>query len=127
MRDLFDQGVPVPLRSAFVGHEVATAYELRWSRLRNGESLEQAETRFDILITTDQSLPYQQNLSGRQLAVFVLPTTDWRTLSRTRIILRRTHYPCHLARIENTNFLRNNRRSSENIRLRKCNILVLAT
>ena len=80
MRILFDQGVPVPLRQVFAGHDVATAYELGWSRLRNGELLTQSENQFDLLITTDQNLPYQQSLSGRQLAIFILPTTDWRKL-----------------------------------------------
>jgi hypothetical protein len=77
MRVLFDQGTPAPLRLFLTGHEVATAHELGWSDLKNGELLSAAETSFDVFITTDQNLRYQQNLSGRNLAILVLPTTSW--------------------------------------------------
>jgi hypothetical protein len=82
MKILFDQGTPAPLRSALTGHLVATAHEMGWARLRNGELLRVAEPLFDALITTDQSLQYQQNLSGRHLAILTLPTTRWLTLQR---------------------------------------------
>jgi predicted nuclease of predicted toxin-antitoxin system len=77
MRILFDQGTPVPLRRMFAGHHVATVYELGWASLSNGELLRRAETTFDLLITTDQNLRHQQNLSGHQLAILVLRTTNW--------------------------------------------------
>jgi len=77
MRILFDQGTPVPLKDQLTGHQVETVYELGWSRLTNGELLASAEGRFDVLVTTDQNLRYQQSLSGRRLAVIVLPTTNW--------------------------------------------------
>lgn len=77
MRILFDQGTPVPLRHALSPHEVRTAFELGWSRLLNGDLLREAEAQFDLLITTDKNLRYQQNLAGRRLAVLVLPTTNW--------------------------------------------------
>ncbi|MBI4194747.1 MAG: hypothetical protein HY526_06665 [Betaproteobacteria bacterium] len=72
MRILFDQGTPV-----LSEHQVETAYELGGSRLTNGELLAAAEGRFDVLVTTDRNLRYQQSLSGRKLAVLVLPTTSW--------------------------------------------------
>ena len=60
MRILFDQGTPVPLRHALTDHSVATAYEMGWSRLSNGDLLDAAEARpFDLLITTDQILSRQ--------------------------------------------------------------------
>jgi predicted nuclease of predicted toxin-antitoxin system len=77
MRILFDQGTPVPLRQHFPGHQVETAFDLGWSRLTNGELLAAAEGRFDVLVTTDKNLRQQQSLSGRKLAVLVLPTTSW--------------------------------------------------
>ena len=58
-------------------HTVSTAYEMGWTDLSNGALLQAAEGEFDILITTDKNLRYQQNLSGRQLAILVLPTTSW--------------------------------------------------
>jgi len=77
MRILFDQGTPVPLRRALAPHTVSTVYEQGWSDLENGDLLRAAEGRFDIFVTTDQNLRHQQNLAGRQLAILVLPTTNW--------------------------------------------------
>jgi predicted nuclease of predicted toxin-antitoxin system len=77
MKVLFDQGTPAPLRHFLTGHEVETAYERGWSTLRNGELLAAAEAEFEVLITTDQNLRYQQNLTDRKLAILVLPTTSW--------------------------------------------------
>lgn len=77
MRVLFDQGTPVPLRQHLAGHQVETAFELGWSRLSNGELLAAAESRFDVLVTTDRNLRHQQSPAGRKLAVLVLPTTSW--------------------------------------------------
>ena len=78
MRILFDQGTPVPLRAFLTEHEVVTAYECGWADLHNGDLLTAAEKAgFDIIITTDQNLRYQQNLSSRRLAIVVLLTTSW--------------------------------------------------
>ena len=77
MKILFDQGTPVPLRASLAAHEVRTAFEMAWSDLDNGELLAAAETSFDVLITTDRNLRFQQNLAGRRLAILVLPTTSW--------------------------------------------------
>ncbi|HEY1663667.1 MAG TPA: hypothetical protein VGI03_14710 [Verrucomicrobiae bacterium] len=77
MKILFDQGTPVPLRRALTTHTVATAFEKGWSTLSNGNLLREAETEFDLLITTDKNLQYQQNLTGRKIAILVLPTTSW--------------------------------------------------
>jgi len=77
MRILFDQGTPAPLRHALSGHSVFIAFEKGWSNLGNGELLQAAEAEFELFITTDQNLHYQQNLAGRRLAILVLPTTNW--------------------------------------------------
>ncbi len=78
MRILFDQGTPVPLRDALAGHVVVTAFELGWNNLENGELLRMAEADgFEVLVTTDQRLKYQQNLRGRKITVLVLTTTSW--------------------------------------------------
>ena len=73
MRILFDQGTPQPLRRYLAGHGVKTAAEMGWSNLDNGDLLRQAENSFDLLVTTDKNLRYQQNLQGRRLAIIVLP------------------------------------------------------
>lgn len=78
MRILFDQGTPVPLRKHLSAHAVATAYEMGWGSLQNGELLQQAEDEgFVVLVTTDQNLKYQQNLTSRRIAIVVLSTTSW--------------------------------------------------
>lgn len=78
MKILFDQGTPAPLRRALVGHFVETAYERGWSGLQNGELIAAAETaQFEVLVTTDTNLKYQQNLATRTLSIVVLLTTSW--------------------------------------------------
>jgi len=78
MKILFDQGTPVPLRSHLAGHQVETAAAKGWSELSNGDLLSRAESEgFEALVTTDQNLHYQQNLSERTIAIVVLKTTSW--------------------------------------------------
>lgn len=77
MRVLFDHGVPAPLRKSVPAHTIATAHEMGWATLTNGELLAAAEQSFDAFVTTDRNLKYQQNLTGRRLAILVLPTTSW--------------------------------------------------
>ena len=78
MRILFDQGTPVPLRRSLNGHIVATAYELGWSTVTNGDLIRLAEQEgYELLITTDTNLRYQQNLRSRSIAILVLTTTSW--------------------------------------------------
>jgi hypothetical protein len=77
VRILFDQGTPAPLRSHLAPHQVSTAFELNWGQLKNGDLLSEAEKAgFDVLVTTDQNLKYQQNLSTRRIGVVVIDTTS---------------------------------------------------
>ena len=83
MRILLDQGTPVPLRQHLTRHVVDTAFERGWSTLRNGELLDVAEhERYDLFITTDQNLRYQQPLAARTLAIIVLLSTSWPRIQR---------------------------------------------
>ena len=83
MRVLFDQGTPEPLRHSLTQHEVATAFERGWSKLKNGELLDAAEKEaFAVLVTTDSNLKYQQNLRSRRIAVVVLTTPSWPRIQR---------------------------------------------
>lgn len=83
MRILFDQGTPVPLRQSLMHHEVTTAYERNWSNLRNGELLDTAEKQgFEVLVTTDSNLKYQQNLKSWRIAIVVLSTPSWPRIQR---------------------------------------------
>ena len=65
------------MRRALANHFVVTAFEKGWSNLSNGNLLQAAEAEFDLLITTDKNLEYQQNLTGCRIAILVLPTTNW--------------------------------------------------
>ena len=81
MRILFNKNVPYPLRRHFAEHEVITAAEMGWGRLVNGLLLQAAEDDgFDLMVTADQSLSYQQNLSNRRIALVVLSTNHIREL-----------------------------------------------
>lgn len=83
MRILFDQGTAVPLREALTQHEVATAYERGWSKLKNGELLDAAESGgFEVFVTTDSRLRYQQNLTVRRIAIVCLLSTSWPRINR---------------------------------------------
>ena len=64
-------------------HEVTTAYEREWASLKNGELLDAAEKQgFEVLVTTDSNLKYQQNLKSRRIAVVVLSTPSWPRIQR---------------------------------------------
>lgn len=83
MRILFGQGAPAPLRKVLTAHSVQTAFERGRNDMRNGELLDAAEAQgFDVLVTTDQRLKHQQNLSDRNIAVLVLMTTSWPRIQR---------------------------------------------
>ena len=78
MQILFDQGTPAPLRRFLTAHDVSTAYEQGWSTVTNGDLIRLAEQQgYELLITTDTNLRYQQNLKTRALAILVLSTTSW--------------------------------------------------
>lgn len=73
-RVLFDHCVPKPLRRRLTGFQIRTCYEEGWDALHNGELLAAAEAAgFDVFVTADQNLRYQQNLRARRIAVIELP------------------------------------------------------
>ena len=82
MRVLFDQGTPAPLRHHLSAHEVVTAFEAGWSEISNGALLAHADDLFDLLVTTEKQLQYQQNLTGRRIAILILPYASWPKLER---------------------------------------------
>ena len=78
MKILFDQNVPANLREHLPEHEVKSAAEMGWSRLVDGTLLPMAEKAFfDIFITGDRQLRYQQNLSLRSIAIVELTRCNW--------------------------------------------------
>jgi hypothetical protein len=75
---LFDQGTPVRITKFLLRHAVKTARQQGWDTLANGELLRMAEVaRFDVLLTTDKNLIYQQNLKPRKIGIVVLGRNRW--------------------------------------------------
>ncbi len=81
MRVLFDHGTPRGLARALVGHTVSQTRERGWDRLSNGELLTAAENAgFEVFVTPDKNIRYQQNLTNRRIAIVVLGNPLWPTL-----------------------------------------------
>ena len=76
MKILLDECTPHVLKRLLTGCEIKTVQDQGWSGITNGELLRLAEGQFDIFITSDQNLRYQQNLARRQLAIIQLPTNQ---------------------------------------------------
>jgi predicted nuclease of predicted toxin-antitoxin system len=72
MRVLLDECVPRALRRDLHGHEVKTVVEAGWAGAKNGELLQLAAKHFDVFVTIDRNLEYQQNFAGLAVAVIVV-------------------------------------------------------
>lgn len=89
MRILFDHGTPAPLQPFLANHTIQEAKDLGWDTLSNGELLKAAEEAgFDVLLTTDKNIRFQQNLSRFAIAIVVLGNSTWPVLRRhvTRVV-----------------------------------------
>ena len=81
MRVLFDQATPIPIRPFLTGHTVRTAAQEHWDTLQNGDLLAVAEqSGFEVFLTTDKNMRYQQNMAGRIIAVVVIGVQQWPAL-----------------------------------------------
>jgi hypothetical protein len=76
MRVLLDECVPRKLKRELAEHEVFTVTEKGWSGVKNGELLALAEAEFDIFLTVDQNLKYQQNLQTFHIGIILLVARD---------------------------------------------------
>jgi hypothetical protein len=74
MKILLDECTPRILKRTLHGLEISTVQEMGWAGIKNGDLLALAEDRFDVFVTTDKNLRYQQNLTKRRLAIIELPT-----------------------------------------------------
>jgi hypothetical protein len=75
---LLDQGTPVPIRAFLRAHTVQTASQRGWDTLKNGELLKAAEDAgFEVLVTPDKNIRYQQNLTVRRIALVVVGNPQW--------------------------------------------------
>jgi len=74
MRVILDENLPHALKKIISGHEVSTVQGEGWSGISNGELISKVDGVFDVFLTADKNLRYQQNLTERQIAIVELPT-----------------------------------------------------
>lgn len=78
MRILFDNGTPKPIARSLTGHEIDFARRIGWHELENGELIQRAEEAgYEVLLSTDKNIRYQQNLTGRKIALVILGNQQW--------------------------------------------------
>jgi hypothetical protein len=88
VRVLVDECVPLKLVRLLGGHSFTTALEKGWGGFKNGRLLAMAEPEFDLFLTCDRNLEYQQNLKGRKIAILLLSTNHWPTLKGQVALVR---------------------------------------
>lgn len=72
MRVLLDEQIPVDLATELVGHEVSSVTGVGWQSITNGELLLRATGRFDVLVTMDRNLQFQQNLAAAGVGIVLI-------------------------------------------------------
>ena len=78
MKVLFDNGVPKRIANCLIGHDIAYARQIGWHLLKNGELIAQSEEAgYNVLLTTDKNIRYQQNLAARKIAIVILGNQQW--------------------------------------------------
>src|SRR5947208_17078630 len=80
MKILLDECVPWPMYKMLTGHEGVSVQKHGWTGIKNGELLALAERVFDLFITSDQSIEYQENLAGRSIGILTLSTNNLRRI-----------------------------------------------
>jgi predicted nuclease of predicted toxin-antitoxin system len=81
MKILLDECVPWPMHRLLTGHVCMTAQQRGWGGIKNGDLLRLAESEFEIFITADQNIRYQQNIAGRSIPILELSTNKLRRLT----------------------------------------------
>jgi hypothetical protein len=78
MKIFFDNGTPKPIARCLTDHEITYARQIGWHELENGELIQKAEEAgYEVLLSTDKNIRYQQSLSGRRIALVVLGSQQW--------------------------------------------------
>lgn len=94
MKLLIDECIPRKFKLSLSGHDCVTVREAGWAGKRNGDLLALADQRFDIFVTLDKSIEYQQNLAARKIAVLVIRARS------NRLVDVRVHASACLSAIE---------------------------
>jgi predicted nuclease of predicted toxin-antitoxin system len=87
---LLDECVPWPLHALLAGHDCSNVQQRGWRGIKNGELIQLAVEEFDLFITSDQSLRYQQNLAESPIAILELSTNDIRRLRSSAALIQST-------------------------------------
>jgi len=87
MKILLDECVPWPMHRLLSNHRCTSVQAQGWSGIRNGDLLQRAETEFDLFITSDQNIRYQQNLAGRRIAILELSSNDLRRIEAASALI----------------------------------------
>jgi len=87
MRILLDECVPWPMHRLLTNHSCTSVQAQGWSGIRNGDLLQRAEAEFDLFITSDQNIRYQQNLAWRRIAILELSTNDLRRIKAASALI----------------------------------------
>src|SRR6266851_103152 len=87
MKILLDECVPWPMHRLLGSHACTSVQAQEWSGIRNSDLLQRAETEFDLFITADQNIPYQQNPAGRRIAILELSTNDLRRIQAASALI----------------------------------------
>lgn len=74
MKILVDESLPRHLKTMLDGYEVDTVQEMGWAGFKNGDLIAFAEADYDVFLTADKNLRYQQNMQGRRLTLIIFPT-----------------------------------------------------
>ena len=85
MNFLLDECVPWPMHRTLAGHTCSTAHQRGWGGIKNGDLLRLAEGEFDLFITSDQNIRYQQNLAGRRIRILELSTNKLRRIQAAAV------------------------------------------
>lgn len=88
MKIRLDECVPWPVHRLLAGHECCTAQQCGWGGIKNRLLLQRAENEFDLFITSDQNLRYQQNLAGRRISILELSTNKLRRIEAVAETIR---------------------------------------
>src|SRR5262245_52015596 len=88
MNILLDECVPWPMHKLLTSHTCTTAQHRGWGGIKNGDLLRLAEGEFDLFITSDQGIHYQQNLTGRRIAIIELSTNKLRRIEAAAELIR---------------------------------------
>src|SRR2546426_61808 len=88
MNILLDECVPWPIHKLLTSHQCTTVPRRGWGGIKNGDLLRLAEGEFDLFITADQNIRYQQNLAGRRIPILELSTNDLRRIQAAALLIQ---------------------------------------